>query len=110
MTDYTQPTLIDMAPLVPAQGATIQARFEWFHANNAWVYRSLERMAADWLDRGHTHVGMKMLTEVLRYQYGRTIGDRFKLNNSYTSRYVRLLIERHPEWADAFETRTLRAA
>lgn len=109
--EYVQPTLLDMQPIVPAQGATIQARFADFHANNPWVAVALERLARQWLDHGHTRVGAKMLTERLRWEYGiRTHGDTFRLNNSYTSRYVRLLIENHPEWSDAFETRELRAA
>lgn len=90
---------------------TLQQKFEAFHEANPWVYNSLEVLADDWLQKGHTRIGMKMLTEILRWQYERqTVGDEFKLNNSMTSRYARLLIDNHPEWADAIETRRLRAA
>lgn len=93
------------------EGQSIQERFESFHELNPWVYRALVRITEDWLARGRTRIGMKMLTEVLRWQYGRaTAGDDFKINNNYTSRYVRLLIAEHPEYAHAFETRELRAA
>lgn len=111
MTTYTQLDLIDVQPLVAVTGATIQERFESFHAANPWVLTALERLTRQWLNSGHTRVGMKMLTERLRWEYGiRTQGDAFRLNNSYTSRYARLLIDLHTEWADAFETRELRAA
>ena len=92
-------------------GDTIQERFESFHRLNPWVLESFERLTADYLRRGNPRVGIGMLTEVLRWHYGRqTAGDVFKLNNNFRSRYVRALIERHPEWADAFECRALKAA
>lgn len=89
---------------------TIDERFAAFHAANPWVYRTLERLAADWLERGHRKVGIKALFEVIRWQHGRrTSGDQgFRCNNDFTSRYARILLERHPEWP--IETRRLRAA
>lgn len=104
---------LPMGPLVlnVVEGETIQQRFESFHAHNPWVCEALEALTADWLSRGRTRIGIKMLFEILRWQYGRsTTGDEFKLNNNYPSRYVRLLIDRHPEWAGVFQTRELKAA
>ena len=104
----------DIEPLVipeVVKGQSIQERFEAFHALNPWVYRALVKLTGDWVARGRTRIGMKMLTEVLRWEYGRqTVGDEFKINNNFTSRYVRLLIAEHPEYAAAFHTRELRAA
>lgn len=91
--------------------ATIQERFEAFHAANPWVYRAFERLTADALEHGHARVGIGMFTEVIRWQYGRrTEGEPFKINNTHRSRYVRLLIANHPEWAGVFETRELKSA
>ena len=90
--------------------ATIQERFEAWIAVNTWVIPKLEELVTEWLDAGHKRVGMKQVWEVLRWSYGKTTGDPFKANNDYTSRAARLLIDRHPEWADAIETRVLRAA
>ena len=105
---------LDMHPYVApvyTQGQTIQERFLDFHYLNGWVLDALERLTQDYLDRGHKRVGIGMLTEVLRWQYGRsTTGESFKLNNSYRSRYVRLMVQRHPEWDDVFEQRVLKAA
>lgn len=57
---------------------------------------------------GRTRIGVGMLFEVLRWHSQRaTTGDPFRLNNSYRSRYARLLIERRPEWAHLFELRRL---
>ncbi|MDX3224581.1 MULTISPECIES: hypothetical protein [unclassified Streptomyces] len=92
------------------EAGTIQAQFEAFHQLNPWVLRALESLTADYLKRGATRVGIGMLFEVLRWRYATaTEGDEFRLNNNFRSRYARLLIERHPEWAPAFKVRALRA-
>lgn len=103
---------VDIAPLIPASGATIDERFRDFHTQNGWVYRQLEAMTTELVAAGQRRVGMKMLVEVLRWRYFRQTFDPsspFRLNNDYTSRYSRLLIADHPEWADVFETRELRS-
>ncbi|MEU1015377.1 hypothetical protein DEJ48_36560 [Streptomyces venezuelae] len=90
-------------------GASIQERFEAFHQLNPWILVQLESLTADCAKRGLRRIGIGMLFEVLRWQYGRaTSGEPFKLNNDFRSRYVRLLVQRHPEWAALFETRELR--
>ncbi|WP_330306255.1 MULTISPECIES: hypothetical protein [unclassified Streptomyces] len=92
-------------------GRSIQQRFEAFHALNPWVLRHLEALTENCVDKGFRRVGIGMLFELLRWRYGQaTQGDAFRLNNNFRSRYVRFLIERHPEWAHLFETRALRAA
>ena len=53
---------------------------------------------------------MKMLFEVIRWQHlVHTRGDVFALNNNYTSRYVRLISEQHPELASMFELRRIHS-
>ena len=106
-------TLFDIAPLVtpePDRTLTIQQRYEAWIAANRWVLVVMERLVSDLIRVGHTHVGIKQCWEVLRYEYGRTTGDRFKANNDFTSRVARDLLAMHPEWSDFIETRELRAA
>lgn len=92
-------------------GATIQEQFDEFHRLNPSVLDNLERLTADYLRRGRQRVGIGMLFEVLRWQHDlATSGDPFKLNNNYRSRYVRLMLARHPEWEAAFQTRQLASA
>jgi hypothetical protein len=106
-----QQTLLPFADPQLVGGETIQERFEAFHQANPWVLTYLERLTEDWLRQGRGRLGIGMLFEVLRWQHGlATQGDAFKLNNNMRSRYVRLLLERHPDWADHFETRELKAA
>lgn len=110
----TQMTL-HLAPLVIPERepeATIAERFDAFHEVNPWVADAMEALIADWLSHGHKRASTKWAIEIIRWQYGReTTGDQgFRLNSDFTSRYARLLIERHPSWADAIHTRQLRAA
>ena len=107
----TQMTL-DLSPLVTpdyAPEATIAERWEAWKSVNPWVLPTLESLVADWLAAGHKRVGLKQMWEVLRWRYGQTTGDTFKVNNDFTSRASRDLLELHPEWADAIETRCLRS-
>jgi hypothetical protein len=92
------------------KGATLQQRFELFHAENPWVLRAYEQLCMDWVGKGNTRASIGMFTEIVRWQYGRrTTGRDFKIDNSYRSRYVRLIVERNPGWGGLFETRELRA-
>lgn len=90
----------------------IQERFERFHRDNPHVLRELEELAQQWFDAGNRSVAIGMLWETLRWKSGISTqtSEPYKLNDHFRSRYVRLMIERHPEWADRFETRQLRAA
>jgi len=103
--------VLDVRPLVVpphVEGASIQERFESFHHLNSWVLVALERLTEDALRHGRSRLGIKHFVEVLRWQYGRqTTGDEFRLNNNYSSRYVRLMLRRHPDWAEHFQTREL---
>jgi hypothetical protein len=110
---HTRATLIEHLQLGDPEDApdTIQDRFERFHAANPWVYLAMVDLTREWVQAGHRRLGIGMLQEVLRWQYGlRTHGDEFKLNDHFRSRYVRLLITEHPEFSDLFETRRLRSA
>jgi hypothetical protein len=81
-----------------------------YHYQHPYVYDELVRMARRWKDSGKAHCSIKMLWEVLRYNFGVTIDseDGFRLNNNYTSRYARLIMGREDDLADLFETRELQ--
>lgn len=92
--------------------ATIQDRFVAFHAANPWVARELIRLTRAYrAKRPYSRVGVKHLVEVLRWEWAMTTdsSDGFKINNSYASRYARLIAETEPDLADAFELRELKA-
>lgn len=92
---------------------TIQERFEAFHAANPQVYEELVRLATRVRRRGHSKYSIDPLLAVIRFQRDTAVngdaGKPFKLNDHFTSRYARLLMEREPELAGMFETRRLRS-
>ncbi len=111
---FEQLTLFEVSPTIVSvsESGTIQERFERFNRLNPWVFQAIERLASDWFSLGRKRMGIKMLWEVVRWQYARSTVDPacdFKINNNYHSRYVRLLIEKHPEWIGMFETRKLQS-
>lgn len=107
-----QMDLPGLSPLVEpdyAAGLTWAEKFEMFHEANPHVARMLEALAGQWLTH-NTKVSMKALVERLRWESGiYTEGPGYKINNSFTAFYARLLIERRPEWAESIETRKAMA-
>lgn len=80
--------------------------FEDFHRANLHIYVALRKLALDWVDAGHQHLGISMIWEVLRWQHGmRTSDPKFKLNNDLRAPYARLLAQNEPRLANVFETR-----
>jgi len=58
---------------------------------------------------GHPAVSIGMLWEAMRWLDGTTTAEPTRLNDHYRSRYVRMLIDKHPEWEARFRVRELRA-
>lgn len=88
----------------------IELRAERFHRQHPEVYAALRRLALGKRRSGARRIGMKALWEVARWELECGDDEGFKLNNNYTAWYARLLMEREPELAEAFETRRRRAA
>lgn len=93
-------------PITPAD------KFEEYDRLNPQVYQALEQLTANLVARGRRKIGIKMLLEVLRWDYQMKTEDPnsdFKINNNYAPYYARLIIERNPQWADVFELRAIRS-
>ena len=109
MTTYEAPTLFPAWQTTTGKFETIDDKFRAFHNANPWVADELEKLADVEYRHGDGRIGIKYLIEVLRWNYRRaTTGQPFRIDNDFTSRYARLLVDRRPEFADLFETRTLR--
>lgn len=89
----------------------IQARFEAFHVKHPEVYLELVSIARRLKSKGRTHYSMDSLLHVVRYHRDieGTEEGGYKLNNDFTSRYARLVMETEPDLVGFFETRGLRA-
>lgn len=86
-----------------------ERKFREFHSENPNVYDELVRLAREAKKAGKTKAGLKMLWEVLRWRiWLETTGDDFKLNNNYTSRYARLIMESEAGLEGFFEVRGLK--
>lgn len=95
-----------------SRDATFEERFERFLELHPEVYTEFKRMAQQLLARGIKHYGAKAIMEVIRYH--RTVsmegqGEPFKVNNNYTSRIARKLMDDDERFVDFFETRELKS-
>ena len=91
--------------------STIQERFLAFHEANPDVYNYLREFALVAKHSGYNHYSISSLFERLRWHYSIELRtEDFSLNNSYRSRYARLLMEKEPELRGFFHTRELVAA
>lgn len=85
-----------------------QAFFAFHHANPD-VYVALVKLARQWKAAGHDRCSIAMLFEVLRFDVGLKTAstDGLKLNNSFRSRYARIIQANEPDLKGLFETRSL---
>ena len=99
-----------MSTVLIDRSTTIAQKFCQYHEQNPEVYRTLVRLARQMKARGYRRVGIKMLFEVARYHLMLQTADPdgFKLNNNYTSRYARLIMESEPDLKGFFELRELK--
>jgi hypothetical protein len=92
------------APTTPLEG-----KFKAFHEQNPQMYRELERRSVYEASHGAARLSIAKMAEQLRADPSiASIGDAFKINNSYRALYARLLIHRHPELDGKFEIRERR--
>jgi len=90
---------------------SIEERFREFHAAHPEVYTELVKLARQAKAAGRTRIGMKLLFEVVRWN-SVVNPDRdgdFKINNIFSSRYVRMIKRHEPDLAEMFATRELRS-
>ena len=91
---------------------TLQERFEAFHAAHPEIYDEFKRLAERLYHQGRPHYGAKAIFEYIRLNRaldGRAGDEEYKINNNYTSRYVRVLIEEDHRFGAFFELRQLRS-
>lgn len=88
---------------------TIQERFEEFDMAHPDVYALFRRFAFELQNAGRMRYGAKSLIERIRWHLATSSNtEEFKINNNFTSRYVRKLVEECPQFAGFFERRRLQ--
>ena len=100
---FDQPSLFD--PSDP-----IEEAFRDFHARHPEVAEYMTGLSFDLLYRGRNHYGVKAVYERARwhFQVEKDMGEEFKLNNNYHSRYARLIMRENPQLEGFFELRKLK--
>jgi hypothetical protein len=91
----------------------IQEQFRRFDAQHPEIYQEFCHIASNLLQRGRSHYGSKAILEVIRYHRilsGKSETEPFKINNNYSSRYARKLMEEDARFRDFFELRGLHTA
>lgn len=77
---------------------------------NPHVFGALVRLCRATRDFGIGQWSAKAAFEVLRWSYSlHTRGETFKLNNNYTSRYARMVMDECAELRGFFQLRELKA-
>jgi hypothetical protein len=98
-----------MSPL--PRSNDLDAAVDRFIKDNPHVWEKFRLLAMKLKVRGHTRWSAKNLFEVLRWDHAISTNepaDAFLLNNSYTSRFARRLMD-EDEFEGFFETRTLKS-
>lgn len=87
----------------------IQNDFEKFHSANPLVYQLLVSSALRVKARGYKQYGIKTLYELVRWHHDINVGpnNAYKLNNNYSSRYARLIMDNVPQLEGFFRLREL---
>lgn len=95
------------------ENESIQERFQRFDAQHPEIYQEFRQIAQELLRRGRAHYGSKAILEVIRYHRilsGKSETEAFKINNNYSSRYARKLIDEDERFFHFFELRELKSA
>jgi hypothetical protein len=93
-----------------AEQDEIQTAFLKFHRENPHVYEKLLLLARQVKESGRKRYGIECLFARLRWHYDFEVRseEEFKLNNNYTSRYARLLMQQEKDLEGVFSVRELR--
>jgi len=89
----------------------LQLKFEEYHKNNPQVFDLFEKFAKKIRTIGYKNFGAKAIMERVRWEMivSNTNNEPFKINNNYTSRYVRLLEDKDNSFEGFFRKRQLRS-
>lgn len=89
---------------------SLDDKFRKYHQDNPGIFGLFIRFTREARRRGYRHFGSKAVFERIRWHMNvETTGDPFKINNNYTSRYVRLLEKEYPGFVGFYRQRQLKA-
>lgn len=110
----SSPSNLDQESRLLPFGKSIEESFERFHEDNPEVLDLLIKYSRQVKARGFQHYSMDAIYHRVRWHYNiethRDPNDEFKLNNNFTSRYARMIMEMCPDLKGFFETRVLKSS
>lgn len=87
----------------------IDAEFRRFHSAHPEVYQLFVRFAEQAKRSNARRVGAKAIAERIRWECAVERTGDYVVNNTFVSRYARLVASERPDLADLFETRRLKS-
>ena len=101
-----------MSALPPFEGvdAELVERFAAYHAAHPDVFQAFERHAQAMRATGRRRYSQWTIVQAIRWSHDIQHGaESFKINNDFIALYARLMIHEHPDFADFFELREMKA-
>ncbi len=100
---FTQPK-----PLAPKPTDSIQVRFEHYHFTHPEVWQLFKQLAAKAMVRGKKKFSARAILHLIRWEFEIEQGNAaFKVNDHYSSRCGRKLMQEDARFKDFFELRPL---
>ena len=88
----------------------LDEKFTEYHITNPTIFAKFVAYAEQLKSAGRTRIGAKAIVERIRWDsLVAAIDGDYKINNSYTSRYVRLISKERPDLASLFALRSLKS-
>lgn len=95
------------------ESPSIQTRFFRFDERNPHVYRLFKRFAEEVLRAGHSHYSADAILHRIRWHLSvETVNpnpDTYKINDHFSSRYARKLMDEDERFRGFFTTRRLQS-
>lgn len=91
-------------------GQSIDQRFTDYHKDHPQVYEWFKTFALQAIDRKKGKTSAKLIVNRIRWEMNfQVIGEDYRINDAYSSRYARLFIKDFPEYTSYLEMRELRS-
>jgi hypothetical protein len=88
----------------------LDEKFAEYHMTNPTIFAKFVFYAEQLKAAGRRRIGAKAIVERIRWDsLVSAIDGDYKINNNYTSRYVRMLSVKRPDLAPMFATRQLKS-
>jgi len=86
---------------------SIENDFIKYHQANPQIYRAFLYFADQVQQKGYKKIGAKMLAERIRWETMINTGNKYKVQNSYTAFYARLLMVKVPSMRNLFRLKRI---